>query len=178
MVALLSVLALVSGAIAANKLAKWRGLNVGAMTTMGLMFSFVAIPIGFVLRGDAEKSTGTKSGAFASIALWLTCVLALVAIGTRNVAQDDHRETINKIIAENFKDATVEADYVSIPMMGFAPFLASEYSGYFTIKNRVGTRPLGEKCQLITVDFTARSTSDSYILALKPADTYWPTCAG
>lgn len=175
---LLLILTVLTGGLAGNRLAKWRGLNVGLLTYGSVLLGAIVIPAGFLMRGHPERSTGTKAGALAMIALWLACLLSLWALGARNVMEDDHRATINRIIADNYQGATVEADYVSLPMMGLAPMLSSQYSGYFTIKSRPGMPPLPDNCKLITVDFTARDTGDNYILTIAPNATYWPNCGG
>lgn len=174
--ALLSIMALLTGALAANRLAKWRGLNVGLLTVGGFLFSVIAVPAGFLMRGNPAKATGTKSSALTMVALWIACLFGLLAVAAREVIEDGHREALNRIIVDNYQGATVQADFVFIPLLGLAPLLMSEYSGYFTITNKSGLPPLPDSCDLLTVDFSARNAGDNNILTIKPSETYWPTC--
>lgn len=167
----------IAGAVAANRVAKWRGLNVGGFTAGGLLFSLIAVPVGFLARAHPEKSTGSKSSAMIAVSIWAILLLAIFLAGVRDEAINNHRSTIDRVIKENFADAIVQTDYVSLPFAGFGPFFLSEYSGYFTLKEKDGSAPLPRTCKLITVDFTARATADGYILQVQPTHNYWPTCS-
>lgn len=162
---ILTLASFVAGAIAGNRIARWKGINVGLMTFGALVAALVAIPIGLVVRRKPEKSTGSIGQAMVAVAAWVSILFVTTATLVAQESDASHRETINNILANNFPALGVEVDHVSLPWSGYGPLFMSRYNGFFTMRKRGGMQSEG-KCALAAIDFRSSETSSSYVIEI------------